>query len=125
MWQLIVKIAVNAVAVWVAAVVVPGIQVTGETAPHTVLTLLVIGAVFGLVNTVVKFLIPFEGCLFALTLGISALIINAIILELTAALSRRLGISFHIEHFFWSAILAALVISIVSTALNLVLPDED
>ena len=125
MWQLLVKIVVNAVAIWVAAAIVPGVDVSGDDTVRTILTLLLIGAVFGLVNAVVKFLIPFEGCLFVITLGISALIINAAVLELTAYLSRKLDLSFTIDDFFWSAVLAALVVSIVSTVLNVVLPDQD
>lgn len=127
MVQLLIKVLVNAVAIWVAAAVVPGVEVTGERDDlgTTVLTLVVIGAIFGVVNAVIKFLVPFDGCLGIVTLGIASLLINALILMLTAWLSDQVGISFTIDDFFWSAILAALVVSFVSLVLNLVLPDDD
>jgi putative membrane protein len=52
-------------------------------------------------------------------------IVNALMLELVAWLSDNLGIDFEIDDFFWDAILAAIVVWLVSMALNLVLPDDD
>lgn len=52
--NILIKIVVNAVAIWVATALVPGVEVTGDDTGQTVLTLLVVGAIFGLVNAVVK-----------------------------------------------------------------------
>jgi putative membrane protein len=124
--QLIVKIVVNAVAIWVATAVVPGVEVSGDGAGRTILTLLVVGAIFGVLNAVVKpiiklFSLPF----YVLTLGLFAFVVNAFMLEIVSWLSGKLDISFHIDDFFWSAIGAAVVVTFVSMVLNLVLPDGD
>jgi putative membrane protein len=91
-----------------------------------VLTLVVVGAIFAVVNTLVKpivklFSLPF----YVLTLGLFAFIVNAFMLEIVSWLSGKLDISFHIDDFFWSAIGAAIVVTFVSMVLNLVLPDGD
>jgi putative membrane protein len=124
--QLIVKVVVNAVAIWVATAVVPGVEVSGDGVPRTVLTLAVVGAIFGVVNALVKpivklFSLPF----YILTLGLFAFIVNAFMLEIVSWLSDKWNISFHIDDFFWSAIGAAIVVTFVSMVLNLVLPDGD
>jgi putative membrane protein len=124
--ELIVKVIVNAVAIWVATAVVPGVEVSGDGVPRTIVTLLVVGAIFGLVNTLVKpivklFSLPF----YILTLGLFAFIVNAAMLEIVSWLSDKWNISFHIDDFFWSAIGAAIVVTFVSMVLNLVLPDGD
>jgi putative membrane protein len=126
--NLIIKIVVNAVAIWVATAVVPGVEVSEGNASlgDKIVTLLVVGAIFGLVNAVIKpivklFALPF----YVLTLGLFAFIVNAAMLMLASWLSDQLGISFHIEDFFWSAIGAAVVVTFVSMVLNLVLPDND
>lgn len=126
MEQLIVKLVVNAVAIWVATAVVPGVEVSGDGLGRTVLTLVVVGAIFAVVNTLVKpivklFSLPF----YVLTLGLFAFIVNAFMLEIVSWLSGKLDISFHIDDFFWSAIGAAIVVTFVSMVLNLVLPDGD
>jgi putative membrane protein len=123
---LAVKIVVNAVAIWVATAVVPGVDVSGHGFGRTVLTLLVVGALFGIVNALVKpivklFALPF----YILTLGLFAFVVNAFMLQIVSWLSDKLSISFHIDHFFWSAIGAAIVVTFVSMVLNLVLPDGD
>jgi putative membrane protein len=126
--QLIIKIVVNAVAIWVATAIVPGVVVSeGEASlGRKILTLLVVGAIFGVVNALVKpivklFSLPF----YILTLGLFAFVVNALMLLLVSWLSEQLNISFHIDDFFWSAIGAAIVVTFVSMVLNLVLPDND
>ena len=126
--QFLIKVVVNAVAIWVATIIVPGVTVTesGDTTGDTIVTLLLVGLLFGVVNAVIKpivklLAIPF----YILTLGLIAFVINAAMLELVSWLSGKFGITFEIDDFFWSAILAAVVVSLVSMALNLVLPDED
>lgn len=128
MTQLIVKIVVNAVAIWVAAAVVPGVTVSedGSGLGRTLLTLLIVGVIFGVVNAVIKpivklFSLPF----YILTLGLFAFVVNALMLLLVSWLSDQLEISFSIDDFFWSALGAAVVVTFVSMVLNLVLPDGD
>jgi putative membrane protein len=124
--QLIVKVVVNAVAIWVATAVVPGVTASGDGVGRTILTLLVVGAIFGVVNALVKPIIKFFSLPFyVLTLGLFAFVVNAFMLEIVSWLSDQLNISFHIDDFFWSALGAAVVVTFVSMVLNLVLPDGD
>ena len=62
--------------------------------------------------------------LFILTLGLITLVVNALMLMMTSWLADKLDVSFHVEG-FWTAVLGGLIISIVSWALHVVLPDED
>ena len=126
--NLLIKIVVNAVAIWVATAVVPGVVVSDGNADlgRKILTLLIVGAIFGVVNALIKpivklFALPF----YVLTLGLFAFVVNALMLMLVSWLSDQLNISFHIDDFFWSAIGAAVVVTFVSMVLNLVLPDND
>ena len=125
MKSLLIKIVINALAIWVAAAVIDGVHV-GGTGTDKVLTLLVVGAIFGLVNALIKPVVSlFALPAIVLTLGLFVFIINAAMLQLVSWLSDRLNIDFHIDHFFWTAVLAAIVVSFVSMVLNLVLPDGD
>jgi putative membrane protein len=131
-WQdapvnLIIKIVVNAVAIWVATAVVPGVDISEGDASlsRKIITLLVVGAIFGIVNALIKpvvalFSLPF----YILTLGLFAFVVNALMLEIVSWVAGGLNISFHIQDFFWSAIGAAVVVTFVSMVLNLVLQDD-
>ena len=120
------KVIVNAIAVWVATLVVPGVSVTGEGWRTTVLTMLLVGAIFGVVNAVIKPVVALLSLPFyVLTLGLFAFVVNALMLWLVSWLSDVLGISFAIDDFFWSAIGAAVVVTFVSMILNIVIRDQD
>ena len=128
MKSFLVKVVVNAIAIWVASLVIGGISVSspGDSTGSTVLTYLVVGAIFGLVNAVVKPVVrvlafPF----YVLTLGLLTFVVNALMLELTAWLSSHTGLTLTIDHFWWDAIWGALVVTVVSVVLNAVLPDGD
>jgi putative membrane protein len=124
--QLIVKIVVNAVAIWVATAVVPGVEVSGDGLGRTIITLLVVGAIFGVVNALIKPIVKlFSFPFYLLTLGLFAFVVNAFMLQIVSWLSGKLNISFHIDDFFWSALGAAVVVTFVSMVLNLVVPDGD
>jgi putative membrane protein len=123
----IIKIIVNAIAIWVATAIVPGVELTANGTSRTVLSFVAVGALFGIVNTVIKpvvslFALPF----IVLTLGLMIFVVNALMLKLVDWLSGTLGIGFESGPFFWSTIGAAVVVSIVSMILNLVVDrDED
>jgi putative membrane protein len=123
-WSFLMKVVVNAVAVWVASLVVPGVHVGGGDTARTVVTLLVVGLLFGLVNAVIKPVVkvlsfPF----YIVTLGLFAFVVNAAMLKIVDWLAGKLHVAFSIDRFFWSAILAAVVVTVVSLVLHLVLPD--
>ena len=105
----------NAIALWVAARVVPGIGLSGELG-----SILFVAAVFGVVNALVKPIVIFISIPFVvLTLGIFILVINAGMLMLTAALVDSLSV-----RGFGTALLGSLLISLVSLLLSLVLPER-
>ncbi|KQX61946.1 phage holin family protein [Angustibacter sp. Root456] len=128
MKSFLVRVVVNAIAIWVATLVVSGISVSSprDSTASTVLTYVVIGAIFGLVNAIVKPVVkvlafPF----YVLTLGLLTFVVNALMLELTAWLSSHTSLTLTIDHFWWDAIWGALVVTLVSVVLNAVLPDDD
>ncbi len=120
MLRLLIRLVVNAIAFWVAVQVVPGIE-----ARETLGTFLAVALIFGLVNALIRPIVLVLSCpINIVTLGLFTLVINALMLGLTAWLAQQLNIPFFINDFI-AAFLGALVISIVSWLLMLVLPSED
>jgi putative membrane protein len=114
----LVRLLVNAAALWVATALVPGVTYSGGTLP-----LLGVALVFGVINATLRPLakiLTFP--LIILTLGIFALVINGLMLWLTSSLSEALGLGFHVRG-FWPAFWGALVVSLVSLVLSMVVPD--
>src|SRR5690349_9840761 len=125
MKNFVVKTIANAGALAVAIWLVQDITLTGGSTGRKALTLILVALVFGLVNVVVKPIVKLLTLpLFILTLGLITLVVNALMLLLTSWLAGVLDLSFHVEG-FWTAVLGGLIISIVSWALNVVLPDND
>lgn len=117
--RFLLRLLINAAALWVATKIVPGVTFTGEPG-----YLIVVALVFGLLNALVRPILTLLTCpLLILTLGLFTFVINAVILLLTSALSGALHMGFHVEG-FWAAFLGALVVSIVSILLSLLIPDS-
>lgn len=122
------RIVVNALALWVAAWLLPGMDITASSGPLTgnptadlIIAYLFIGFIFGVVNALVRPVVKLLWLpLTILTLGLFTVIINAAMLMLTSWLSSHTPIHLEITDFFWQAILAALIISLVSTVLSAV-----
>ncbi len=112
------RLLVNAAALWVATRVVAGVTFNGGWLPF-----LGVAAVFGVVNAFIRpvtKLLTFP--LIIVTLGIFSLVVKGLMLWLTSSLSVGLGLGFHVRGFsaaFWGA----LVVSIVSTILSLLVSD--
>lgn len=139
MAKLLARLVVNAVALLVAAWLLPGITVTGfarlgsgpisDAVIHhqrlsTALTLLVVAAIFGVVNAVVKPVAKAVGfCLIVLTLGLMLFVINALMLLLTSWIAGQLGVPFHVDG-FWTAIVGGIILAIVSALLGGLIPHE-
>ena len=123
--RVVLKTAVNGVALWIAGLLVSGMGFTRSTSgTNTVVTIILVALVFGLVNAVIKPVVKlFSLPLIWLTLGLFTLVVNALMLELTSWLAGNLGLGFHVDSFFWSAVLGAVVVTIVSMVLNVVVPD--
>ncbi|MFF2716429.1 phage holin family protein [Streptomyces sp. NPDC058011] len=125
MKNFVVKTIANAGALAVAIWLIGDITLEGGSTGRKVLTLILVALLFGLVNFLVKPVVQLLTLpLFILTLGLITLVVNALMLLLTSWLANVFDLSFHVEG-FWTAVFGALIISVVSWALNMVLPDED
>jgi putative membrane protein len=125
MKNFVVKTIANAGALAVAVWLLDKITLTGNNTGKKIGTLIVVALIFGLVNFLVKPILKvLTFPLFILTLGLITLVVNALMLLLTSWVAGKLDLSFHVEG-FWTAVLGGLIISIVSWALHVVLPDKD
>ncbi|MFH9012915.1 phage holin family protein [Streptomyces sp. NPDC017943] len=125
MKNFLVKTIANAGALAVAVWLLDKITLTGDSTAKEIGTLIVVALLFGLVNFLVKPVVKLLSLpLLILTLGLFTLIVNALMLLLTSWLAGLFDLSFHVEG-FWTAVLGGLIISVVSWALNVVLPDGD
>ena len=113
------RLLVNAIALWVATRVVTGVTYTGDALPF-----LGVAMVFGIVNAFIRpvaKILTFPLIIF--TLGIFALVVNGLMLWLTSSLSISLGLGFRVAG-FWPAFWGALVVSLVSTMLSILVKDR-
>ncbi|MFG2789040.1 phage holin family protein [Streptomyces sp. NPDC048419] len=125
MKNFVVKTIANAGALAVAVWLLDKITLTGDSTGKKTGTLIIVALIFGLVNFLVKPVVKLLSLpLMILTLGLFTLIVNALMLLLTSWLAGKFDLSFHVDG-FWTAVLGGLIISIVSWALHVVLPDED
>lgn len=116
--QILLKIVATALALWVACLL-PGIGIGEGSTATRVITLIVVACVFGVVNAVLKPIIETIGCLFyVLTLGLFTFVVNAGLLLLTAWITGKLGLGFHVDGFWW-ALAGSIIVSVVSYVLSL------
>ena len=121
--RLILRWIITAVALAVTAWVIPGIHVAE---PNGWLSVIIMAAVLGLANAFVRPILAMLSCpLVLLTLGLFLLVINAVVLMLASWISVNwFGAGFYIDG-FWPAFFGAIVVSIVSFILSLVLIDDE
>lgn len=121
----IVQLVLTAGALWLSTVMVDGIEVTGSSGFNNLLTLLVVALIFGLVNALIKPLVQLFGCAFyVLTLGLFALVVNALMFWLTGWLADTINLPFHVNG-FWAAFWGAIIVSIVSFFIGILIPRKD
>ena len=120
----LVRVLVVAVALWVATLVVPGIGVTAEDTATRAGTLVGVALIFGVVNAVVKPVVKVLGCAFyVLTLGLFALVVNALLFLLVGWLADAVGLPFAVDG-FWAAFFGAIVVGVVAFVLHVAVPDR-
>jgi putative membrane protein len=118
--RFLVRLLINAAALWVATRIVPGVSYSGDS-----IYLFLVALVFGVLNALLRPLLALLTCpLLILTLGLFTFVINAFVLWITSALAGRLGLGFHVDG-FGAAFLGALVVSIVSLLLSILVPDPE
>ncbi len=120
------RAALTGVALWVVTLLVPGISIVGgDTSLHRVGIIFVVAVVFGLVNAVIKPIVQFISIpLYILTLGLIHIVINAWMLWITSWITEHTTHwGLQIDDFWWTAIWAAIVLSVVSWLLSILAPD--
>jgi len=126
MGPFLLRTALTGFALWVVTLVVPGLRfVGGHTTWEKIGIIFVVAAIFGLVNAIIKPIVQILSIpLYILTLGLIHIVINALMLMITAWITRHTTHwGLQIDHFWWTAIWAAIVLSIVSWVLSVLLRD--
>jgi putative membrane protein len=114
------RLLINAAALWVATRLVSGISYTGDG-----VSLFGVALVFGVLNVIIKPVLFLLSLPFVIiTLGLFTLVLNALMLMLTAAASDALGLGFTVDGFF-AALKGALVVTVVSFLLSMFVSDGD
>jgi putative membrane protein len=122
--RFVVRILAGAVALAAAAWLIDGISVGPGTTGERILTLLAVAVIFGLVNAFVRPIVRLISIpLFIITLGLFTFVVNALMLLLTVWIGDQFDLAFEVDG-FWSALLGALVISVVTFLINVLLPDQ-
>jgi putative membrane protein len=116
--RIIIWVVVNALALGVAVWLFDGITLSGDSDTNRLLQLLVVGAIFGLITAFVRPIVNLISLpLIVLTLGLMLLVVNALMLLLTSAISGGLDLGFHVDG-FWTALWGSIVISLASIILE-------
>ncbi|GIE81251.1 hypothetical protein Aph02nite_72010 [Actinoplanes philippinensis] len=122
---ILIRLVITAVSLWIATLVIDGIELTADSAANKAGTLLAVAVIFGLVNAVLRPIIKTIGCgLYVLTLGLVAVLVNGLLLLLTSWIADKLDLAFHVDGVL-PAVLGALLVGIVSWLLNMLVPDGD
>jgi putative membrane protein len=122
---IIIRLLITAVSLWIATLLIDGIRLTTTSVPGKVGTLIGVAVIFGIVNAILRPLIKTIGCgLYVLTLGLIALVVNGLLFLLTSWIAGQFKLPFHVDHFWPSAVLGALLVGVVSWVLNMLVPDR-
>ena len=123
---ILIRLLITAVALWIATLVVPGIELSTASPSQAIGTLVAVAVIFGLVNAILRPIIKTVGCAFyVLTLGLVALVVNGLLFLLTGWIAGQLDLPFRVDGFWPSALVGALLVGVVSWVLNMVVPDND
>lgn len=121
--RLLLRWIINAIAIYAAIQLVPGIELQSSLQDQWV-AIFLLALVLGLLNALLRPLLVFLTCpLIILTLGLGTLLINTLMFYLTGVIGARFGWGLQIDG-FWAAFLGALVVSIVSFLLNILFIDN-
>jgi len=121
MTKFILRWAINAIALYLAVLILPGIDLRSN-----LVSILWLALIFGLVNALFRPLIQLLTCpLIILTLGLFTLVINTFLFWLTSVIGQSFGFGLTIsDPIWWNAFLGGLVVSVVSVVMTLILKDE-
>ena len=115
-------LAVNTLAVGLAAWLFDGITVSGDSTTEEAVTLIIVGLIFGVITAFIRPIVNFLSIpLIILTLGLMLLVVNALMLLLTSQIAEWVDLGFHVDG-FWTALWGSIVISIASLILEAIFP---
>lgn len=122
MQKLIIRLLINAVALYAAIALLAGRGITPQT--DNWLDFIWLALIFGLINAIIKPLLVLVGCPFiVLTLGLGVLLINTLLFYLAGQIGLEFGVGFSVDGFI-PAFLGALIVSVVSFILGILFKDE-
>lgn len=121
MTKFILRWAINAIALYLAVLILPGIDLRSG-----LVSILWLALIFGLINALFRPLLQFLTCpLIILTLGLFTLVINTFLFWLTSVIGQSFGLQLIIDNpVWWNAFLGGLIVTVVSVAMTLILKDE-
>jgi putative membrane protein len=123
--RFLIKLVITALALWLATVLIHGINLTTHSTTGKVGTLIAVALIFGIINAVLKPIIKTIGCLaYAITLGLISIVVNGLLFWLTSYIAGKLSVPFHITGFV-PAVLGALLVGIVGWLLSLIVDRDD
>ncbi|MET0789837.1 MAG: phage holin family protein [Cellulomonas sp.] len=119
----LVRVLINGVAIWLAALILPGLEIVGgDTGWQQLGIILLIALVFGIVNAIVKPIVAILSIpLYILTLGLFTIVVNALMLMLTAWITEATSWGLRIDN-FGVACWGGIIIAIVSLVLSVLVP---
>lgn len=124
--RFLLRLLANAGALAVATALLSGITLTAPTTGRKIVALLLVALIFGIVNAIVKPIFQLVTLpLVLLSLGIFLLVINALMLLLTSWVAGLIGLGWQVTGGFWTALVGATIVTIVSFILNAFVPDGD
>jgi putative membrane protein len=123
---ILIRLVISAVALWISTLLIHGITLGGDNTLKKIGTLLLVAAIFGIINAILRPVIKVLGCwAYVLTLGLIALVVNGALFLLTSWIAGKLELPFHVDRFWPTAVLGALLVSVISWLLNLLVPDKE
>lgn len=121
MTKFILRWIINAIALYLAVLLLPGIDLESG-----LISIIWLALIFGLINALFRPLLKFLTCpLIILTLGLFTLVINTFLFWLTSVIGQSFGLALIInDPVWWNAFLGGLIVTIVSVAMSMILKDE-
>lgn len=121
MTKFILRWVINAIALYLAVLLLPGIDLRSG-----LVSIIWLALIFGLVNALFRPLLQFLTCpLIILTLGLFTVVINTFLFWLTSVIGQSFGLALIIDDpVWWNAFLGGLIVSLVSVAMTMILKDE-
>lgn len=121
MTKFILRWVINAIALYLAVLLLPGIDLRSG-----LVSIIWLALIFGLINALFRPLLQFLTCpLIVLTLGLFTLVINTFLFWLTSVIGQSFGLALIInDPVWWNAFLGGLIVSLISIAMTMVLKDE-